>query len=236
MPILRNVALLALAALSIGVSGYAWHESTVTHGSAESTSVTAPAALTPTQAAFIGDSYTQGKGATSAGTRWVSIVAKHEGWEALNFGRGGTGYVTTADVSGCGLQYCPSYPEMIPTVQQYRPSVIVVAGGQNDFSAWSTDPNATAAAINDFYVKLRQVFPKATIIAVGPSTPQPTVTQPVVDFSNTVQAAAQRVNAEFVSLISPDVIQQSDLLPDHQHVDDHGHAAIAAQIEHAIDR
>jgi hypothetical protein len=237
MAALRYAALVAFALVVLAVSGYAIHRGDVPVSSPADVDVGAPPAVRARPlAAFIGDSYTQGRGASSPQTRWVSLVARHERWDALDFGRGGTGYVTTADSSGCGLQYCPSYPQMIPAVAPYRPSVIVVAGGQNDFAAWDADPAATAAAIDRFYARLRATFPKARIIAVGPSTPQPTVSGQVADFSATVQAAAAREGAQFVSLIDPDPIQQADLLPDHQHVDDHGHAAIAAQFEQAIDQ
>jgi len=237
MATLRYAALGAFALVVLAVSGYAIHREDEPVSSPAGIDVGAPPAISARPvAAFIGDSYTQGKGATSPQTRWVSLVAKHERWDTLDFGRGGTGYVTTADSSGCGLQYCPSYPQMIPTVEQYRPSVIVVAGGQNDFAAWDEDPAATAASVDGFYAKLRTTFPKARIIAVGPSTPQPAVTLQVAAFSATVQTAAAREGAQFVSLIDPNPIQQADLLPDHQHVDDRGHAAIAAQIEKAIDQ
>src|SRR4051794_11312013 len=55
-------------------------------------------------AAFVGDSYSQGRGASRPEKRWVTLAAAEEGWRGENFGRGGTGYQLTSDINGCGLR------------------------------------------------------------------------------------------------------------------------------------
>lgn len=233
MVVLRNIAITLFAVAVIAVSGYAVHVNDRPYPGAGD--VSAPTQVHVTQAAFIGDASTQGKGATNTSTEWVSLVAKHEGWDALNFGRAGTGYVTTAPAADCGYEACLDYTEMIPSLEQYDPTIIVVSSGQNDFAAWQKNPTATANGITTFYAKLRASFPAATIYSIGPATPAPTVAPYVNALAAAVQKAADGVHAKYISLLDPDVLKQSYLLADHEHVNDQGHAAIAARVEQGID-
>lgn len=184
-------------------------------------------------AVFLGDSYTAGVGASGQNVRWTSLVSKAEGWRETNLGRGATGYLTTADVNGCGLQFCPNVREMVQSAIDEDPDVVVVSGGQNDFPLWSSRGTEVRAAIDDVYASLRRALPSAEIIAVGPSTTG-TVEGPVVEMDAVVRAAAKKHHAQYVSLISPDVITPGMVLADGGHVDDAGHAAIARRVLQAV--
>ncbi|MDP9027473.1 MAG: SGNH/GDSL hydrolase family protein [Actinomycetota bacterium] len=184
-------------------------------------------------AAFIGDSYTQGVGASAPAGRWTTRVSVAAGWREVNLGRGGTGYVATSGVSGCGLPFCPNYQQMVQRAINADPDIVVVSGGQNDFGAWQTDASAERTAINDVFERLRQALPSARIYAIGPSTTGG-VGGPVVGIDAAVQAAARHTRATYVSLIAPDVIVPGMVLSDGGHVDDAGHAAIAQRVLHAI--
>jgi lysophospholipase L1-like esterase len=197
----------------------------------ESPTPTPEPSIDTTRAVFIGDSYTQGTGASDkATTRWTSLVSINEGWQEINLGRGGTGYVTTSGVNGCGKEYCPSYPEMVAEAVASQPDLVVVAGGQNDQSAMSENPNAVIAAINATYSSLRAALPGTRIIAVGPSTPEE-VTSSIVALDEAVRAAAEANGAEYISLLEPAVLTLEMIAPDGSHANDAGHAAIAARIE-----
>ncbi|MFC8038751.1 SGNH/GDSL hydrolase family protein [Paenarthrobacter sp. NPDC057355] len=183
-------------------------------------------------AVFIGDSYTQGTGASS-GNNWVTVAASGAGLNAVNLGRGGTGYLTVAGKEGCGMEKCPSYPEMVSQAVAAKPSAVVVAGGQNDFQQFARDPERVSDAIAKTYADLRAALPAAKIVAVGPSTPWE-VTPDVLAFDKTVQEAAASVKAGYVSLLEPPVITRPMVLQDGAHVNDAGHKAIAERVGPAL--
>ncbi len=178
---------------------------------------------------FIGDSYTAGVGASSPAHRWTTLVSKAEGWKEVDLGRGGTGYVTAAGLAACGQTYCPDYQGMVGDAVTADPDIVVVAGGQNDFTAWGQDPAKVRAGIASLYKDLRRELPTAVIYAVGPSTTGG-IGGPVVGMDAAVRAAAKAQDAHYVSLISPDVVRQSMVTADGGHVDDAGHTAIADRV------
>jgi lysophospholipase L1-like esterase len=184
-------------------------------------------------AVFLGDSYTQGTGASAESKRWTALVAAQMGWAENNKGRGGTRYLNTSDQTGCGLSFCPNIEAMAPEAIASSPKIVVVAGGQNDFTSFIKDPGSVTDKIDSTYRNLRQALPDAKIIAVGPSSPWG-VGGPTAGIDKAVQAAALAVNAKYVSLISPDVIQKSMILTDGAHVNDSGHAAIAERVMAAL--
>jgi lysophospholipase L1-like esterase len=187
-----------------------------------------PASAKPI-AAFIGDSYTQGQGSTSPEVRWVTLVAKSKGWGYDNLGKGGTGYATVSDVKGCGLAACPNYQDMADAAIAAKPSIVVVAGGQNDIPAFVQDPAKVMAAIVATYNELRAGLPNAVIVSVGPSTPF-AVDAGVIEFDQAVREAGAAVGAQYVSLIEPNVIAPEMVDGDKAHVNDAGHKAIAERI------
>lgn len=182
----------------------------------------------PPRAAFIGDSYTQGGGAEPDAARWSTVAAAGMGWIEENYGRGGTGFVTTNSYLGCGLEYCPTYPEMVPEVVAAAPDVVVVAGGQNDFDAFAVHPEGVRAAIVDTYVGLRAGLLNAEIVTVGPSTTWG-VDDIAIRFDAIVREAAASVGATYVSLLDPYVIDPAFVLAD-GHVNNDGHRAIAERV------
>jgi lysophospholipase L1-like esterase len=183
----------------------------------------------PAVAVFLGDSYTQGWGASNPTMKWTTLVAHDAGWREVNQGQGGTGYVTTSGVSGCGLDDCPTYQDRVADVAAAAPDVVVIAGGQNDRWALATDPALVQAAVDRTFSLLQEGLPNARIIAVGPSTAEP-ATAMITDLDGWVRAAADRVGAEYVSLIDPVVIQSDMVTADGVHVNDAGHRAIADRV------
>ena len=182
-----------------------------------------------TAAVFLGDSYTEGWGASDPSRRWSALVAAEVGWVELNQGQGGTGFVTTSGRGGCGLDYCPTYVERVPDVISAQPDIVVIAGGQNDLMALAGDPDAVRAALVETYTLIRQGLPQARIIAVGPSTARPG-NELIVELDEWVQATASSVGADYVSLIDPVVIEPSMVDFDGVHVNDAGHEAIAERV------
>lgn len=184
-------------------------------------------------AVFIGDSYTQGVGATTDEQRWSSLLAAQEGWVETNLGRGGTGYVATAGSAGCGLSYCPNYVQMIPAALDSDPNIVVVAGGQNDLPLYGAQPEAVLAQIEATFLALRGAFPHATIVAVGLSVPGE-AGEGTRALDAAVRKAAESVDAIFVTLLDPPALTAEMVQPDGVHVDDAGHAAIAARVVQSL--
>lgn len=180
-------------------------------------------------AVFLGDSYTQGFGASAPTTKWSTLVANDAGWTEVNQGQGGTGYVTTAGVASCGQELCPTYPDRVADVIAASPDIVVIAGGQNDRWALGADPEFVHAAVNETFRLIREGLPNARLIAVGPSTAEP-ATAMLTELDGWVQAAAGRVDAEYVSLLDPVVIRDEMVVADGVHVNDAGHRAIADRV------
>jgi lysophospholipase L1-like esterase len=174
---------------------------------------------------FIGDSFTVGTGASDNTKRWTAIVSKTEGWHQVNLGHAGTGYSKTSS-SGCDGSGCPNFAQMVQEAAATNPGRVVVAGGQSDFSL---DFAEVEPAIKKTYADLRAALPNATIIAVGPSAVG-NVTQKISDFDNAVQQAASAIGAQYVSLINPDVLDESMTSAGNTQMNDAGQAAIAQRV------
>ena len=199
--------------------------------SAGGSSASTPRADRPERplAVFLGDSYTAGAGATTASLRWSTLVAHEAGWTEVNQGGVGTGYDTVAGSNVCADDYCPAYVQRAMQVINQAPDVVVVAGGQNDRPALAAEPALVRAAVTETFDLIRQGLPNARIIAVGPSTPTP-ATPAVAELDSWVHAAADGVDAEYISLLAPAVIAAPMVVPDRVHVNNTGHLAIARRV------
>ncbi|WP_032366973.1 SGNH/GDSL hydrolase family protein [Rhodococcoides fascians] len=182
-------------------------------------------------AVFIGDSYVSGAGASDLGHRWTTLVSMDKLWTEQNVGVGSTGYALAAP--GCGAERCGSFEEMAGYAVTLNPPVVVVAGGINDFDQFARDPTEIVNAIYNTMGRLRTGLPTARIIAVGPSAAGE-VPPFVTAYEGVVRDAVDAIDGEFVSLTDPDVVSEGMLDPDGVHVDDSGHAAIAAAVEQAL--
>lgn len=230
VPVLGLLLLLAVTAV---VWYLAWQRSVapIDPSSVRASAVAGPTAEVaprPT-AVFLGDSYVQGQGASTSSSRWSSLVASGRGWDEVNLGLGGTGYVTTAGPEGCGLEFCPSIEAQVTPAVARAPDVVVVSGGQNDLTRYADDPETVDAAVTAVFTELRRQLPRARLIAVGPSTPQ-AGSDAVEGLDADVRSAAAAAGAEFVSLLDPSVITPGVVTSDGAHVDDAGHRAIADRV------
>ena len=186
-------------------------------------------------AVFIGDSYTQGVGASRPESRWVSLVSGKEGWEPHNLGRSGTGYLAVGAPSECGHLKCLNYVKTVPLAVAAKPNFVFVSGGQSDFETFLKNPESVITAIDTTYASLRAGLPHTPIYAIGPSTTG-AVTKQILEFDAAVRNAAARVGATYVSLLQPNVIKPTFIAADRAYVNDAGFAAIAERVEGSIKR
>jgi len=185
--------------------------------------------------AFIGDSYTAGAGTTKLSRSWVERLARSQGWEAHNFGRGGTGYANgvaggTAQIA-CGLDYCPSYIEMIPEAADVSPDIVIVAGGRNE----ATQPGATQSAnIDAFFQELAAQLPDAQVIAVNPLWDDDETPEAVADMSGMVERSVESTGGRFLDIGQPLLGEPGFVAEDGAHPNDDGHKAIAEATSAAL--
>src|SRR5690606_35686817 len=118
----------------------------------------------PPTALFIGDSFTFGTGVAEKRQRWTTLVSEQLGWNEVNEGLGGTGYVRTSGVSGCGIDYCPSYREHIEGLTDLDPDIVVISGGQND----GAPANDYRAAVDSTFAAAKQNWPDAEFYVTSP--------------------------------------------------------------------
>lgn len=120
-----------------------------------------PSTTGPVHAAFLGDSYTFGVGATEPTDGYAYLVARDERWTSRVVGLPGSGYVRVA------LRDQKDIAAGLSAVIAAQPQVVVVECGHNDAMPKVDDLRTGAAAYRDLRI-LRAALPAATIVVVGP--------------------------------------------------------------------
>lgn len=182
-------------------------------------------------ALFIGDSYTQGVGASSLDNAFISLVALAERWRPVNGGYGGTGYLATAGRSACGLAYCPSFGESLRRSAGARPEVVVISGGRNDISF---RPTKFAGAVDKTLREARDLFPLAKIYVVLPIWDDRPAPAFIGEAREAVRQAALSSGATYLDIGEPLFDQSALVSADGIHPNDAGHAAIARALIKAL--
>jgi lysophospholipase L1-like esterase len=110
----------------------------------------------------LGDSFTDGTGATaSAASNWVRRFAGMMGWDdTWSSGLGGTGYINPG--SGGRVKF---RDRVATDVIAYSPDVVVVEGGINDYSNSKATIKTEATAL---YQQIRAGLPAALIVVLSP--------------------------------------------------------------------
>ncbi|GAA3886988.1 hypothetical protein GCM10022381_31300 [Leifsonia kafniensis] len=190
----------------------------------------APDKVDPT-AVFLGGSSAAGSGAGTAKTRWTTLLATAKGWTEANFaGQGNDSLFGTSDTS-CGGKGCLKYQDLVAKTVALDPSFVVVAVGQSENA---TDPAVIAATISASFTALRVGLPNATLIAVGPAATASHVTERIQAVDAATRTAATSAGATYISLLEPNVFDDSMVGADGITPNDAGHAAIATRIEAAF--
>ncbi|HTU28397.1 MAG TPA: SGNH/GDSL hydrolase family protein [Solirubrobacteraceae bacterium] len=117
--------------------------------------------LPPVHAAFLGDSYTFGVGATVRTDGYAYLVARAEHWTADVVGLPGSGYVRIAHVDD------KTIAAGIAPVIAAQPGVVIVECGRNDVDQGIKLSQVQPRALRDLRA-LRAGLPNATIVVLGP--------------------------------------------------------------------
>jgi len=145
-----------------------------------------PRVETPVHAAFLGDSYTFGVGATEPTNGYAYLVSKAEDWTSRVVGLPGSGYVRVA------IRDDKNIAAGLPAVIAAQPQVVIVASGHNDAMPKVATKETEAAALTDLS-QLRAALPDATIVVVGPIWLNGYPDEKALYVEHAVHAAQQRV-------------------------------------------
>lgn len=192
---------------------------------AHATAATRPAPPTTPPAhsvTFIGDSWTEGFGATEL-RGYAVLTAEQLGWKYENLGVGGSGY----SVPGRGS----TFGERVDRAVATHPDVIVVQGSLNERT--STVQALTAAAEQTLTRLRAEADPHTRILVMGasytPGTPNTTI-----DWINgAIRGAAAQADLQFVDPAAEDWTDPHDpaLWSDVNHLDDAGCQVVADHLK-----
>lgn len=175
-------------------------------------------------ALILGDSYSQGGGASNPDNGWAAIVTRELGWESTVLSAPGGGYALPGTNGQSILQMLEA-----TDLATLKPDVVVIQSGYNDTSAEDT---ATRAAINAARTILSEQLPSTPVVVVGqfwPGEPTPSSKARAATIQN---AWATSRNALVLDPIAGG--WSSFNTTDDRHPDDAGHALIAQNIIDAM--
>lgn len=109
-------------------------------------------------AAFLGDDWAAGVGASDKARRFTRLLADRLNLSEQNFGADGTGY---AKASGSES----AYDARVDDVVAAKPDVVVVSGGRNDTSDYLPTLRKRIKAL---FAELHDRLPQARLVAVAP--------------------------------------------------------------------
>jgi len=210
---------------------------TVTPTPAPTPAVTAPSVAdlpANTRALIVGDSFTEGYGASSPAANWADIAASSLGWRAEIDGVGGTGFTkTTATDGSTDVGFRQRLLNEARTGSTY--DVIVLQGGLNDLDATA---EAEDTAVQQAVRTARTQWPDAVVVVFGPAEPLGQGTARLVHLA-TIRDASQAAGAVFIDPSNPRpwiTEDNSDLLDlgDGLHLNDSGYAYLAARFVAAV--
>jgi acyl-CoA thioesterase-1 len=109
-------------------------------------------------AAFLGDDWTAGVGASTRAKSYTRLLAGRLNLSEQNFGADGTGYAKASGSAG-------AYDARVDDVVAAKPDVVVVSGGRNDTSDYLPTLRKRIEAL---FAELHDRLPTARLIAVAP--------------------------------------------------------------------
>lgn len=144
----------------------------------------------------IGDSFTEGTGATGNVSGWVRRFAQATGWtDTWASGLGGTGYLAT---SGSRVKF---RDRIITDCLNFSPDIVVFEGGINDHGGFTAAAIGTEAAA--LFAQVRNALPNASLVVLSPMWRNGAETLPVtlLDARDAVRTAAAANGATFVDVL-----------------------------------
>jgi lysophospholipase L1-like esterase len=184
-----------------------------------------------TIAAFYGDSYTRGTGATSPDRRWSTIICAERGWYEFNPSVDGLGFVNNR-----GLAVGDDLVDQIVD-HDPAPDVVIVTMGLNDNFSMPHRAVEIEAAIGADLARLREELPDARLVVVEPfwyTDDRPESVEQIIDW---VADAAARVGADHIDGASRWLEGHPEWMADDViHPNDEGYAEIAEHMDAELEQ
>ena len=192
-----------------------------------------PASPSPGQlvAAFYGDSYTRGTGASSPEHRWSSIVAAERGWFEFNPSVDGLGYVINRGFAPGG--------DLVGQIVDHDPppDVVIVTMGLNDAFLAQADAEELEAAIRADFERFREELPDSRLVVVEPFWHQEERPSSLRRIIGWVRDAAADVGADHIAGVSRWIEGHPEWMSaDTVHPNDDGYAEIARRMSSELER
>jgi lysophospholipase L1-like esterase len=175
------------------------------------------------KAAFYGDSYTLGIGATAQEKRWSTIICRDRGWQEFNPSVNGLGFVRNR--AGTDL------PGEIIAAQ---PDILFITMGLNDNFGWD-EKEKIRTQIDQDLNRLKPALPDTRFIVVEPFWYTDDRPESLAVISGWVMAAAANIHAEYIAGASHWIEHHAEWMADDGlHPNDAGYAQIAAEMDAAL--
>ncbi|MGD8168382.1 SGNH/GDSL hydrolase family protein [Herbiconiux sp. P16] len=191
----------------------------------------APTDRTAPLAAFYGDSYTLGTGASDPSKRWSTAICAERGWTEFNPSVNGLGFVNNRASTP------PDYLESdeIPQIVAQQPDYVFVTMGLNDNFSMPERAEAIEHAIRTDFETLRAELPEARILVVEPfwyTDERPDSVQWIID---QVEANARAIDADYLPGASHWIEGHPEwMAADGLHPNDDGYAEMARRMNAAL--
>jgi lysophospholipase L1-like esterase len=176
-------------------------------------------------AAFYGDSYTLGTGASDPANRWSSVICRDRGWREFNPSANGLGFVNNRR----------AHPDLPSLVIEQDPDIVFVTMGLNDNFAYHSAPDDIHEAIDADLRRLKTELPNARFIVVEPfwyTDERPDSVEVIIGW---VHDAADAIDADWVPGASHWLEGHPEwMAADGLHPNDEGYAEMARQMDAAL--
>lgn len=173
-------------------------------------------------AAFYGDSYTLGTGASSFEKRWSTILCEERGWREVNPSVNGLGFVNNR----------PADSDILDRIIAEQPEIVFVTMGLNDNFSYVEGDDQIRAQIGRDLDRLRAELPEARIIVVEPFWYTDQREPSVEVIIGWVRDAAREIDADFIPGASRWLEGHPEwMAADGLHPNDEGYAEMAKRME-----
>lgn len=114
---------------------------------------------------ILGDSFTEGTGASDVFRSYVNRLGLHMGWgDTWASGSGGTGYLATP--AGFNPPRVTFRSRVTTDVINQNPNIVIIAGGYNDYGTYTPGQVGTEAGL--LFDAIINGLPNAEVIVIGP--------------------------------------------------------------------
>ncbi|AWB85347.1 SGNH/GDSL hydrolase family protein [Mycetocola zhujimingii] len=177
-------------------------------------------------AAFYGDSYTQGAGASDPSLRWSTLIAADRNWTEFNPSVSGLGFVNNRD----------RLPEdLVGLIVNEKPDIVIVTMGLNDNFAPPTAADDLKQAIEGDLGTFADELPDARLVVVEPFWYTDERPETVGTIIGWVRDAAVGVDADYIEGASRWLEGHPEWMSvDGIHPNDEGYAEIAERMDEEL--